>query len=395
MPNLAPHLAPPGRQQPGPKRLLALDGGGIRGLIAIEILEQIETTLRAQTGGNPAFVLADWFDYIAGTSTGAIIAACLSLGMPVAEVRRFYLDQGATMFGRARWRNLLRYRFESAPLAAALQTTLGPDRTLGSDGLRTLLMVVLRNASTDSPWPLSNNPAARYNDRALPDCNLDLPLWQLVRASTAAPTYFPPEIVQVGPSRFVFEDGGVTPYNNPAFLLFLMATSAPYRLCWPTGADNMLLVSVGTGSIPGDRLSLAPRQMNLLYEVGAVPRALMFAALNQQDMLCRMFGHTLAGPPIDGELGHMQGAQDSGLPKLFTYVRYNAELTRPGLDALGLPGIDPAQVQRLDGVRFMPALMQLGRAAAAAQVRGDHFQRHGTITRTAAPADSRTSAPGS
>ena len=63
-------------------------------------------------------------------------------------------------------------------------------------------MVVLRNATTDSPWPLSNNPAALFNDRRLgPNqngSNLDLPLWQIVRASTAAPTYFPPEVVMVG-----------------------------------------------------------------------------------------------------------------------------------------------------------------------------------------------------
>ena len=63
--------------------------------------------------------------------------------------------------------------------------------TLGDDGLRTLLMMVLRNHTTDSPWPVSNNPGGRYNQRVRDDgtprldCNLDLPLWQLVRASTA------------------------------------------------------------------------------------------------------------------------------------------------------------------------------------------------------------------
>jgi hypothetical protein len=64
-----------------------------------------------------------------------------------------------------------------------------PNATLGDDGLRTLLMMVMRNVTTDSPWPVTNNPLAKYNDRARPDCNLKLPLWQLVRASTAAPTF--------------------------------------------------------------------------------------------------------------------------------------------------------------------------------------------------------------
>ena len=370
---MPPHSLTERMDRPGPKRLLAVDGGGIRGLIAIEVLAGIEDTLRRRAGAGPGWVLADGFDYIGGTSTGAIIAAGLALGMPVAELRRFYLEQGRAMFGQARLLHRLRYRYEAAPLAQALRDTFGAARTLGSADLRTLLLVTLRNATTDSPWPLSSNPRALYNDRALPDCNLDLPLWQIVRASTAAPTYFPAETVQVGPTRFVFEDGGITPYNNPAFLLFLMATSAPYRLCWPTGVDKLLLVSVGTGTgtVPQERPALRADRRGMIYLAGAVPRALMYSGLNNQDMMCRMFGDTRAGPPLDGEVGAMLGG--AGLPRLFTYVRYNAELTRRGLDALGLPGIAAADVQRLDGVRHLDALGALGRAVAAAQVRPEHF----------------------
>jgi hypothetical protein len=363
--------------RPGPKRLLALDGGGIRGIMALEVLEEIETVLRAEAGGGPDWVLADFFDYIAGTSTGAIIAVGLSLGMHVAEIRRFYDELGPAMFGPARLLNRLRYRYESEPLAKALRRIFGESRTLGSADLRTLVMVTLNNATTDSPWPLSNNPRARFNDRTLADCNLDLPLWQIVRGSTAAPTFFPPEVVQVGPSRFVFQDGGVTTYNNPAFLLFLMATSAPYRLGWPAGPENLLLVSVGTGSVPNDHAALAPDKMNLLYLAGAVPQGLINAALNQQDLLCRMFGETLAGPPLDGETGDLLASGGgSGLAKLFTYVRYNAELTRRGLDSLGLPDMRPEDVRLMDSVRHMDKLTALGRAVATTQVRAAHFERH-------------------
>ena len=66
-----------GLSAPGPKRLLAIDGGGIRGVIALDLLARIEAELRAETG-RPDMVLADFFDYIAGTSTGAIIATALS-----------------------------------------------------------------------------------------------------------------------------------------------------------------------------------------------------------------------------------------------------------------------------------------------------------------------------
>src|SRR6516165_12448245 len=76
----------------GPRKLLALDGGGIRGVITLEVLAAIERQLKKKLGRGDDFVLADYFDYIAGTSTGAIIATCLALGMRVEEVARFYKD---------------------------------------------------------------------------------------------------------------------------------------------------------------------------------------------------------------------------------------------------------------------------------------------------------------
>ena len=72
-------------ERPGPKRLLAIDGGGIRGVLALEILQKIEDVLR-QRSGRADFRLSDYFDFIAGTSTGGIIAACLSTGMSVADI---------------------------------------------------------------------------------------------------------------------------------------------------------------------------------------------------------------------------------------------------------------------------------------------------------------------
>jgi hypothetical protein len=103
----------------------------------------------------------------------------------------------------------------------------------------------------------------------------------------------------------------------------------------------------------------------------------MFASLNQQDMMCRMFGETLAGLPLDGETGDLLASSGgSGLPKLFTYVRYNAELTRRGLDNLGLTNIQPNDVKRMDSVRHIDELAALGRAVATSQVRAAHFERH-------------------
>jgi patatin-like phospholipase/acyl hydrolase len=240
---------------PGPKRLLALDGGGLRGALTLGVLAELEEMLREETGGDDSFVLGDWFDYIAGTSTGAIIAASLAWGMPVRRIKELYRTLGGEMFRKPILPRRFWYRYRADALSATLREVFG-DATLGDARLRTLLMMVLRNETTDSPWPLSNATRAVFNDRSRPDCNLDLPLWQLVRGSTAAPVYFPAEVIHVGGRRLVFADGGLTSFNNPAFQLFLMATLDAYGLGWPTGVDSLLLVSVGTGYHPNANQNL-------------------------------------------------------------------------------------------------------------------------------------------
>ncbi len=363
----------------GPKKILALDGGGIRGMMTVEILASIEDRLRTALEHGPAFVLADYFDFVAGTSTGAIIATCIALGIPMKDIRDFYINSGEAMFDKAFVLKRLRYKYEDEKLADKLREILGKDVagkdiTMGSEKLRTVLMMVMRNATTDSPWPLSNNPWAKYNDRTRSDCNLDLPLWQLVRASTAAPVYFPPEVITMGTHEFIFVDGGITTYNNPSFQAFLMATLEPYKMNWAAGEDRLLVVSIGTGTSPQANENLDPSDMNLLYNAGSIPSALMFAALNEQDLLCRVFGRCLAGDILDREVGNLIGVKGPVSPRLFTYLRYNAELTSEGLAALGLSDIKPENVQKLDSVKYIKDLQRIGQAVAAKKVDIEHFR---------------------
>jgi uncharacterized protein len=352
-------------------RLLACDGGGMRGLISIEVLARFEKELRRLTG-QPALVLADFFDYVGGTSCGAIVAALIAMGKSMDDIRTFFVASCPDMFQKARLWERWHSKFRDDALSARLRELFG-DANLGSDCLQTLLMLVLSNASTNSPWPVCNNPAAMYNDRRLPDCNLELPLWQLVRASTAAPTYFPPEVIKIGTRPFVFVDGAMTMYHNPAFQLFLMATADVYRLSWEVGVDRLLLVSVGSGNSTGTEANLSPQEMNILYHASRVPASLLAAAQQEQDFLCRIFGETLEGEPLDSEIGDVRGKGIGGVPKLFSYVRYNAELSRAGLDWLGLPNVSPAHVQPLDGVEFLAEVQQVGVALAERKVKPEHF----------------------
>ena len=99
----------------------------------------------------------------------------------------------------------------------------------------------------------------------------------------------------------------------------------------------------------------------------------MSAALHEQDALCRILGRCRHGDVIDRELGDL--VDDRGIlePRLFTYVSYNAELTRGALDARGLDTVDPEHVQQLDSVDHMPEMKRVGEAAAARDVLTRHF----------------------
>lgn len=113
----------PARQEKCSKRILACDGGGILGLISVEILTQIEAELRILTR-KPDLVLGDWFDFVCGTSTGAIVAACISAGMSTERIRRFYVDSGRDMFTKAGLLNRLHYDYKAEPLALKLKDEL-------------------------------------------------------------------------------------------------------------------------------------------------------------------------------------------------------------------------------------------------------------------------------
>jgi patatin-like phospholipase/acyl hydrolase len=183
--------------------------------------------------------------------------------MSVTEILTFFKNNGPDMFTEAGLLRRLQYKFESEPLAQQLKNTFGEAMLLGSPELECLLLLVMRNATTDSPWPISNNPFAKYNEASHPDCNLKLPLWQLVRASTAAPTYFPPEVITCGRKSFIFVDGGVTMYNNPSFQMFLMATVDRYwtkapgnKQGWPTGRTKCSSFRSGLERAPARIIAL-------------------------------------------------------------------------------------------------------------------------------------------
>lgn len=382
-----------GTQQP--RKLLALDGGGIRGVLTLQVLIRMEELLAEKSGQGENFRLCNFFDYIGGTSTGAIIAAGLAIGKSAKWLSEFYKEVGPAMFEKAFILKRLKNLYKSEPLTEKLKEVFGETTTLDSDNLKCLLLVVTRNVSTDSPWPISTNPYAKYNAPGRTDRNTKIPLWQLVRASTAAPVFFPPEIVEWDPNdpskAFLFEDGGLTPYNNPAFLIARMATHPAYKLGWQTGERNLLVMSVGTGAAARVDADVYSGGKNAFSNLVNFPAALMYGAQVDQDINCRIIGRCIHGGEYDKALGQsdtqidreigdlvMRGADGVEVPlsedkgRQFLYARYNAELSTKWLTKRGLGDVDPASVAQLDSVEHIDDLVRVGQALAK-EVKIEHF----------------------
>lgn len=246
---------------PGPKRILALDGGGARGLLSLGILAQLEHHLGERSGDPGRFRLAHYFDLIGGTSTGAIIATTLALEWRVRDVVDLYFKLLPAIFAKSQAPGPLRLLvpgFKNTALTQALEENLD-DRTLGSPDLKTGLAIHAKRIDSGSAWILVNNPDWIYFNaeaRGEDIANRDFYLRDLVQASAAAPTYFADVRIPMARSKRgrissygYFFDGGVSPNNNPALQLLLTVTEPAFGFNWPTGEDNLLLWSIGTGYV--------------------------------------------------------------------------------------------------------------------------------------------------
>ncbi len=219
-------------------RILSVDGGGIRGLISVLVLEEIEQRLGEKVGGSPR--LADYFHLFAGTSTGGLIALALTAPREVSagELASFYVDDGPRIFHRglghelgSLW-GLSGPKYTLAPLREAVERRLG--RSTISAATRDLL-VTSYDMNKSEPyffkrWRALENPARNF------------PIAEAALATSAAPTYFPSH----GLGERALVDGGVFA-DNPSVAAIAEAlgrqSDPPARL----SPDDLFLVSVGTG----------------------------------------------------------------------------------------------------------------------------------------------------
>lgn len=399
---------------PGPKRILALDGGGVRGVLSIQFLKRIEAILRARHN-DPELRLCDYFDLIIGTSTGSILAAGLAMGHDASWLEQRYNAIAGKVFGRVPAIVWVVLATLAAAAAAAIAFTLAPfdlgdsiavilglwliamavivssaiyypafdgeklyaylkqdlgDDTLESEKLLTGFGAVSKRVDSDSIWVLTNNPNSPYWSEHK---NKDYKLADLVRASTAAPYFFAPQGLKIlefpaGRPKLVegaFLDGGLSMHNSPCVLALMLARIKGYRFNWKDGPDNLLIVSVGTGSWRNEQNERAVLTKSAVRQ--AIDSLRGMIADSEKVMLTFMQWVSRTpqnkGWRIDGEIGNLEHDQ-LGDNHVCSFIRYNVTLEEGWLHKRGWTKTSARFLRRMREMTNPGPMAELSKLAA-------------------------------
>ncbi|MCC5608643.1 patatin-like phospholipase family protein [Nostoc sp. CHAB 5834] len=247
-------------------KILALDGGGIRGVVAARILQQVEQEIRKQGKGN---FLHEYFDLISGTSTGSILAGGIAVGKESSELIKLYKDRGKDIFPVDR-----KERYKNLPSIIKSIIDIFSVSKYSHDGMISVLkdaykstkikdiqkpvLLILAYDTLYRNTTFFTNCHPDLGDRWYDDCYL----WEICTASASAPTFFPPYKLEpvdkekFGDWEFPHIDGGVSA-NNPSLAALSLVMRISQSLVSPEikqkyKLDNLRLedisiLSIGTG----------------------------------------------------------------------------------------------------------------------------------------------------
>ena len=214
-----------------PFYILALDGGGTRGIYSAKILERLEESLEVP--------IKDCFDLIAGTSTGSIIAGAAAIGIPMEKMVELFEREGPKIFRRKLHRfSWFSSQYSKKPLETALDKHLSSTTKLGEIPIP--LMVISSDISTGGVWVFKS----KYMKELGQPYSRELLLKDAILSSCAAPTYFDPHEVynSLEKSNSLLVDGGLWA-NNPSIFAYTEAISK-----FDKEIDQIRILSIGTTS---------------------------------------------------------------------------------------------------------------------------------------------------
>lgn len=237
-------------------KILSIDGGGIRGIIPGVILTFLEKRLQSRTG--TTLKIGDFFDMVAGTSTGGILA-CLYLApgengkakYSANDAVQLYLKEGQSIFATTSFEKVLKLYTLFGPKYAAIHLEKYLHKFFGETKLNEMIKPCLITS-----YEISQRNAILFTSADANEPLRNFYIRDVARATSAAPTYFSPAHIQSGEGEtFSLVDGGVYA-NNPALCAYAEARKTKFKLLFkdenkvdcPT-AKNMLIVSLGTGTV--------------------------------------------------------------------------------------------------------------------------------------------------
>jgi hypothetical protein len=308
------------------KRILSIDGGGVRGIIPLACLVRLES--------KEAKPSREIFDFIAGTSTGAIIAAGIAVGVSARGLLSLYRELASKAFQRLPWWQILlnggNHRYDNDFIDQTL-IQVGADRPLNS--LPIDVMITGMNTDTGrTDFFVRDNPgnAQKWGTMSLKDA---------VLASIAAPTYFSAHTAQVMGLDYTWVDGGVGVAGNPCYQA---AVEALYYTDGDYHEGDLQMLSFGTGRAPHP---IDPMRANAIVWAEWVLSELLDDSAEWQTYVTR---------------------REYGLSDRVDFRRYQVDLAEDVMSYLGVevpPGTDLADVG-LDAVWAIDLLERIGRAFA-------------------------------
>lgn len=240
------------------KKILTIDGGGIKGVFAASFLAELENMCRIKIG--------DYFDLIAGTSTGGIIAAAIALGIPAQKILQLYLENGKMIFPVHRRLPLFHGKYNSAPLENILSEIFG---SYCLKDCKTRLLIPAFNLISKKVRVFKTSHAQDLyydKDLAIKDCLL---------ATTAAPTYFNPYKMEGG----VFVDGGIGA-NNPSLIALVEGIT---RCGWLSSEISLLSI----GGVTEFGIVTGNEKMGL-FHVNKIVKCFMEAESQYAENICNI-----------------------------------------------------------------------------------------------------------
>jgi patatin-like phospholipase/acyl hydrolase len=251
------------------RRVLAIDGGGVRGVIPAAFLAELEVGLSGR--------IADYFDLITGTSTGGIVALGLGASMQASEIRDFYVERGPRIFPGQSWvrraRRVAVAKYDHEQLRTELTHVFG-DRKLGESKTRLVVPSMDVNSGRVHLWKTAHNP------RFVQDYVVRMV--EVAMATSAAPTYFQVFLTEAGTPLI---DGGVFA-NNPAGLAAVEAVGV---LKW--SPEEIRILSLGCGAEALDIRSRGWRRSGIAGWASKLSAVFMAA---QSDASCGTATHLIA-----------------------------------------------------------------------------------------------------